>query len=218
MLPAALFPVADFSALATAPIATKQIALRQLRHLTRNALQQVIGQIENTPALQEGRGGRGVAQDLVRRIKASVAVSDCLFGLTAETAPLEERLRGLCDNLLVLFAEHDLAIRIEISVRGECPAELGDAVIGIAHEFVGNALRHGMYARAAGRVLVRLVSSAERTTLSVCDDGWGLEGGGRPGEGLVLAREMAARHGGHISLRRERETEAQAVLPHGEQS
>ena len=165
-----------------------------------------------------------MAQDLIRRIKASAAISDCLFGLTASPPPLQERLGGLCDGLLRLFAAQDMAIRTEITVRGGCPAELEEAVIGIAHEFVGNALRHGMYARAAGRITVRLVSAAGRTTLTVRDDGWGLPDApdARAGEGMALAREMAARHGGSVSLCREtaREggrggtTEARAVLLH----
>lgn len=192
------------------------LALRRLRHLTRDTLQLLICQIEDSPELLKTAAGRRLAEDLSRRIQACAAVSDCLFGLTAEPAdPLEERLQSLCDNLLRLLADRDPAIRVMVSCDGSCPPGLADDVMAIAHELVSNALRHGMYARITGRIGVRLVTEEGRTTLSIRDDGWGFRDPVTPGEGLAIAQRIASRYGGHVSLRREKcATEAVAVLPH----
>ena len=48
-----------------------------------------------------------------------------------------------------------------------------DAAARVAHELLGNAVKHGMRARLVGRIAARVVSDEGRVLLTVTDDGWG---------------------------------------------
>ena len=110
----------------------------------------------------------------------------CAPGLVAD------RLRTLCDNALILLTDTNQVVTIEVSVVMPCPHVLMDIIMEVAQEFVMNALIHGMYMRAFGRISVQVIGTYEYTRLVVSDDGWGLNGEIKEGKGIGLARELAA--------------------------
>jgi len=195
--------------------ANEDLAFRQLRHHTRNALQRIIGSVRQVPGLTETAEGQHLASQLEEAICTSAAISDVLFGLTREPGPMAERLRSLCTCLLTLFADPDQSISLDVAVEGVCPAELRESVLRIANEFVGNALKHGMRLQSRGVIMVRLSSDCRgRTVLRVTDDGLGAAAGAAGGgEGLRLARAIAARHGGLVTLRYDLVTIAEVEFP-----
>jgi two-component sensor histidine kinase len=105
-------------------------------------------------------------------------------------------------------------IRVDATVSGACPEPLRQLVLRVAHEFVGNAVKHGMRARVVGTISVRLVTEIDgRTSLVVTDDGWGFVGTQTAGEGLQIAGDLAASAGGTIDLLRTHVTVATLQLP-----
>jgi two-component sensor histidine kinase len=178
----------------------QDIDLRQLRHHTKNTLQRILGLIAEAPGLSDTPAGEKIAQDLEYRISLSANISNALFGLTGVPGSMGERLRQLAGALVEMMRGADQIIRIGVSVRGHCPVGLRDAVLRTTHEFVGNAVKHGMKGRSTGRIAVRLISDRHGTTLTVADNGWGFSGTPRLGEGLSLARGLADRHGGLLDL------------------
>lgn len=192
----------------------QDIDLRQLRHHTKNTLQRILGLISEAPGLCDTPAGEKIAQELEYRIALSATISDALFGLTSAPAGMAERVRQLAGAVVDMMRDPDQAIRIGVSVRGCCPAELRETVLRSAHELIGNAVKHGMNGRSSGRIAVRLLTGEVCTTLVVSDNGWGFTGAPRSGEGLVLARGFAARHGGSLSLDGEDGTVATLELPH----
>ena len=194
--------------------AETDIDLRQLRHHTKNALQRIMGLVAQAPGLLETPQGAHIARQLERRIQLSAAISDALFGLTRAPASMTDRLRSLCGNLVELLADPSQVIQIGVSVRGECPLALRDTVVRIAHELVGNAVKHGMRRRARGRISVRVRVDAEgRTRLTVTDDGNGFHGKPRYGEGLNVAQTLADQYGGMLTVRCDGHTVASLDLP-----
>jgi two-component sensor histidine kinase len=113
---------------------------------------------------------------------------------------MAQRLRQLAGAVVDMMRDADQVIRVGASVRGSCPPALREAVLRSAHELLGNAVKHGMKGRPHGRIAVRLVSDRGSTTLTVVDNGWGFSGAPGSGEGLRIARDFAARHGGSLSL------------------
>jgi two-component sensor histidine kinase len=105
-------------------------------------------------------------------------------------------------------------IRVEVTVAGECPEPLRRLVLRVAHEFVGNAVTHGMRARVVGTISVHLSTGIDgRTALVVADDGWGFDSSQDAGEGLEIAGDLAASAGGTVSLLRTHVTVASLQLP-----
>lgn len=196
------------------PEADADIDLRQLRHHTKNALQRIMGIVAQAPGLLETPQGAHIARQLERRIQLSAAISDALFGLTRAPASMTDRLRSLCGNLVELLADPTQVIQVGVSVRGECPIALRDTVVRIAHELVGNAVKHGMRRRSRGRITVRVRCDADGCTrLTVTDDGNGFHGKPRFGEGLNVAQTLADQHGGVLTLRCDGHTVATLDLP-----
>jgi two-component sensor histidine kinase len=134
--------------------------------------------------------------------------------MTGAPGSMAERLRQLCGSVVDLMRGPEQVIRVGVSVRGVCPAELREAVLRTAHELVGNAVKHGMKGRQTGRITVRLVSDADTTVLMITDNGWGFDGAPRMGEGLKLAHNFADRHGGMLHLEGADGTVATLELPH----
>lgn len=201
-------------------------SFRQLRHQTKNALQTILSQIAQCRELQATPHGQRLVGDLERRVRLSSAVSDALFGVTSRPGPLPERLRGLSDATVELLGDPDQIIRVEVAADADIPGPLHDTVLRIAHEFIGNAVKHGLYARMVGAVTVRVTREARRAVrLQVLDDGWGflcVPTAGDPvrspveGEGMRLAALLAEKHRGTVSLvRRGGLTVAEAMLHPG---
>lgn len=193
-----------------------ELDLRQLRHHTKNALQRIIGLIAEIPGLCDTPAGEQVARELEHRIRLSATISNALFGLTEAPGSMAERLRLLAGAIVDMMRATDQIVRVGVSVRGGCPPALQEAVIRGANELVGNAVKHGLKNRPAGRILVRLVTEGAATTLSVIDNGWGFCGTPRHGEGLSLACGFAERHGGTLRLESLDGTVATMELPHAD--
>lgn len=192
----------------------QDIDLRQLRHHTKNTLQRILGLIADAPGLSDTPEGEKIVHELEYRICLSATISNALFGLTDAPGSMADRLRQLAGAVVDMMRDADQVIRVGVSVRGCCPAELREAVLRSAHELIGNAVKHGMKGRPSGRIAVRVTTDEDCTTLTVLDNGWGFTGTPRSGEGLALARSLAARHGGSLLMDGEDGTVATLELPH----
>lgn len=188
---------------------------RQLRHQTKNALQRIMIQVLEAPGLRESRDGRRLADDVARRIELAAAISDALFGFTGSLEPLPARLRSLAESVIALYADATQIIRLEMEVADVCPRGREDAVLRIAHELVGNAVKHGMHMRLLGRITVRLAREAGMAVLSVANDGWRMEEPACFGEGLALVEELAHAEGGTVRIRTRPQTLIEVRLPCG---
>ncbi len=186
--------------------------LRQLRHRTKNALASILAQLSS--GLSVSDASRRVATELERRIMLTSQIADALFGLTRMPGPFPERLRALSEGVIDLIGEGDQHLTLECRVDGTVPAQVEETVLRVAHEFVGNAVKHGMCMRLIGRIAVTVMAQGGGTVLEVSDDGWGC--GRRPsfGEGMRVSSAVAEAAGGRIALTRCGErTVAQLILP-----
>ena len=176
------------------------IDFRQLRHQTKNALARILAQVSTGLASPEAC--RRTAADVERRILLTAQISDALFGLTREPGPFALRLESLCDGVIGLASESDQYITSVCSISAEPKPQHSEAVLRVAHELVGNAVKHGMHMRLLGRIEVSVQETAAGLELQVSDDGWGCGGAPTHGEGLLVARMLAEGCGGVISLER----------------
>lgn len=195
-----------------APSDVGQADFRQLRHHTKNALAQILAQVSS--GLSKTTRSGAVAADIERRIMLTAQIADALFGFTKAPGPFEQRLTSLCNGVVELIGESDQYLTLTCAVRGEVPAPLQETVLRIAHEFVGNAVKHGMPMRLIGRIAVEVTVDVSGTVLEVIDDGWGCCCRPPLGEGMGVANALAEAKGGRISLERRRDrTVARLELP-----
>ena len=178
------------------------IPLRQLRHQTKNAMQRILCQIAACRDLQSTPHGTRLITDLERRVRLSSVISDALFGVTSRPGPLADRLTRLVEATVELLGDPDALIRTGVHVDPGCPAALDDTILRIAHEFVGNATKHGLYARSVGAITARVTREKRGVRLQVLDDGWGFKCAPEQGEGLRLATLLAREYGGEVSITR----------------
>ena len=173
---------------------------RQLRHQTKNALARILAQLST--GLSMDASARRVAAELERRILLTAEISDALFGLTRAPGRFEERLTGLCRSIVDLAAEPDQHLTLRCTVRGEVPAAHQDTILRVAHELVGNAVKHGMHMRLIGRIEVTATATDCGSALEVTDDGWGCGRDPVHGEGMRVASMLAEEGGGRVTLER----------------
>lgn len=194
--------------------AMQDVPLRQLRHQTKNAMQRILCQIAACRDLQATPHGARLVSDLERRVRLSSVISDALFGVTSRPGPLLQRLTRLVEATVELLGDLDALIRSNVHVEPGCPTGADDTVLRIAHEFVGNAIKHGLYARSVGTVTVKVTREGRRgVRVQVLDDGWGFHCAPEPGEGNRLAALLAREQSGSTSLtRRGGLTVAEALL------
>ena len=181
-------------------------ALRQLRHHSKNALQRILAQLWHSEDLQATAEGRRLVRDLENRISLSAGISDDLFGFTREPRPLDERLRSLCEKVVGLMADPDQRIALTLQIDGACPDHLENVVLRIAHEMVGNAVKHGLHVRLSGRITVEFGWRGQGWQLRVTDDGWGPSPGAVDGDGMQLMRSLSEPYGGRIVMSRQDNT------------
>ena len=177
--------------------------IRQFRHLTKNTLQCMMTILSGAPELNGCEAAQALRERLQGRILASARLSDALFGLTREPGTLRERLLALSENLVVLLAGDRAAVDVAVTVQG-MPARGHDTLlVRLAHELVGNAVRHGFHERASGTIALDVREAAGGIVLAVTDDGWGFPPGGlQAGEGLSIVDVLLLGVGGRRTLER----------------
>ncbi|WP_131829659.1 ATP-binding protein [Teichococcus deserti] len=180
------------------------LSLRQLRHHSGNTWQRLLCEIWTMAEDAGTPEAYSLAEEVERRLSATVAVADALFGLTRRPGRMQERLEVLARQAIAVQAHSHQLIGLDVAVQGACPAALQQTVLRIAQEMVCNAVKHGFHARARGQIAVTLIALPGRPLqLEVGDDGWGPPPQEARGEGMALMRELAAQNGGRVSLKRD---------------
>jgi signal transduction histidine kinase len=147
-----------------------------------------------------GRADGSQFEQPIRRIRDAVdrALDESRGAIAALNRELDEPLYQAIGNAASDVA-HRVGVKLDLDLDPEstAPAEWRDALIRIAREAVGNAVRHG------GATLVQLRLSGQPMVLTVHDDGTGFD----PAQpvspqsfGLQSMRERAESLGGQFSL------------------
>ena len=197
--------------------AVEALCMRQLRHQTKNAWQRILWELSRT-------GGEECSLAAIRRLAAleqrvclAAEISDALFGFSRAPAPIVDRLRALGTSMVALLGGEAAQIGVDVAAHGVCPPALHTVIIRVAHEMIGNAVKHGLTDRRQGNISIRLFSEARQVRLVVANDGRGLPPGQLSGgQGIGLMQEMATEHDGTITLRQVGHlTAAELVIPVG---
>ncbi|HXM57290.1 MAG TPA: ATP-binding protein [Candidatus Dormibacteraeota bacterium] len=158
--------------------------------------------------LEELKRDAGDRRQVVRRIDAGQdQVRTALFGLREVLCELREqewldtglvsRLRGELERTAIEHPTVELRLRVSPRWPARVRSRVGDHVLQIVREAVGNARFHGR----ASRIDVALGVCGRRAEVVVGDDGRGLDGRPlRAGMGLLGIHERATLLGGRLAV------------------
>ncbi len=176
-------------------------AFRQLRHNTRNTLQRIICLIYEAPEFAALPGGAALAEELIGRIRASAELADSFHAVTQPHGGISARLQMLGRNVVRLCSAKRQLIDVRVSVSVDCHGQFADMLVQVAHELIGNAMKHGLRGFSTGAIEISLGQDCNGAVmLAVTDNGRGFASNGPMGEGLRLAGDLAAVYGGQMVL------------------
>ncbi len=190
------------------------LEMRQLRHQTKNALQRILWELSRAGGEECSLAGVRRLAVLEKRVCLAAEIADALFGFTRSPGPIVDRLHALGTGMIELLSAEEQNIALDVVEHGPSPDRFHTLIVRVAHEMIGNALKHGLRNAMRGTITIRLFAENHQLRLVVADDGCGFEPGLRRGSGMGLMQEMAAEHGGNVVLRRVGHlTAAELTLP-----
>ena len=177
----------------------KVVLLEEIHHRVANSLQ-IIASVLMQNARQVGAGESGShLRDAHKRVMAIADLERQLAESPTQGVDIGNYLVQLCTSLGASMIEHHDRIKLGASGDGSLVAANMSISIGlIVTELVINALKHGFPDGRSGNIRVRYSSSGKDWTLSVSDDGIGMQGEGDRVAGLgtnivtALAQHLAA--------------------------
>ena len=115
------------------------LEFRQLRHLTKNALQRLLCEVSRAGEIQHDWRQRRLLADLEHRLLLSARVSDALFGFTSQPAALARRLQSLAEATAELIGSADQTVQVSVQISGAPEAACIPTLLRIAHEIGAHA-------------------------------------------------------------------------------
>lgn len=163
----------------------RAILLQEVHHRVANSLQIIASILMQSARKVQSEEARGHLRDAHSRVLSIAVVQKHLEIQSLGAVPLRAYLTHLCESLgASMISDHRrLALAVtcdDCFVAANTSVSLGLVVT----ELVINALKHAFPARRRGRISVSYHESDERWTLTVADDGVGIDSGAPTTQGL----------------------------------
>lgn len=173
--------------------------LHEMQHRVANSLQIIASILMQSARKVQSDEARGHLSDAHQRVMSIATLQRHLAGSDGETVELEPYLAQLCASIgaSMIFDREQLTLttRVDpVSISGEISVSMGLVVT----ELVINALKHAFPDGRPGHVIVGYAATGDDWTLSVSDDGIGMEDPERSQAGLgtrivqALAKQLGA--------------------------
>ena len=180
------------------------VMLREGDHRIKNSLQLVASLMRLQATREPGTSTRFALRAAAARVSSVASIHDALQGAGGgDRVDLGATLRKMCASLHAMAGDEGLIQVIVEAEPVELPVALAQPLVLAVNELVVNALRHAFTDDEAGNVRVNLAASRAEVTLSVTDDGNGLDAktGSARGYGMSLVDMMVQQINGTLTMR-----------------
>jgi PAS domain S-box-containing protein len=168
----------------------------ELTHRVKNSLQ-VVGSFVGRQARRAMPAEREGFLAIQRRIAAIAALYEVLTrSIGTDRVQAADLLSAVAKGLRAALLDENLAVQIEVRAAAvQLDARDAEFIGLLVNELATNAVKHG-FPNGGGHVIVALRPSEGGLTLSVSDDGVGIDDGESAGQGsAIVASLVAALHG-----------------------
>ena len=173
----------------------KAILLQELQHRVANSLQIIASVLMMSATRATSDETRGHLHAAHHRVMSIAAVQKHLAPRRLGDVALRTYFEGLCDSIgASMIRDHDLVSLKATADASEVGADISVSLGLIVTELVINALKHAFPGHGNGAIKVDYRSRGSEWTLTVRDDGIGMQTaptGGRPGLGTSIVEALA---------------------------
>lgn len=159
-------------------IREKAILVKEIQHRVANSLQIIASVLMQSARRVQSEEARGYLQSAHHRVMSIAAVQRQLSGSDGDTVVMRDYLVQLGESLSASMIPDPECLRLTVTVDDSVvPAALSVSMGLIVTELVINALKHAFPEKRQGLIAVDYRSEGTEWTLSVIDDGVGMDTG-----------------------------------------
>jgi len=178
-------------------LSERTVLLQEVQHRVANSLQIIASILMQSARNVQSVETRGHLQDAHGRLMSIAAVQRQLAASSLMEVELRPYFTQLCKSLGASMIHDQKSLSIDVDVD-ECSvaADISMSLGLIVTELVINALKHAFPGHHGGKIVVTYKSDGENWTLSVTDNGVGMQGGAagrKPGLGTSIVEALSKR-------------------------
>jgi len=182
----------------------KAILLQEVQHRVANSLQIIASILMQSARKVQSDETRGHLHDAHSRLMSIAAVQKHLAASRLGKVELRPYFVQLCRSLAASMIHDPAVLSIEVVVDDSTTdADVSVSLGLIVTELVINALKHAFPGHRAGKIVVQYGSRGSNWTLSVSDNGIGMQPNserGRPGLGTNIVEALAKRLDAEVGI------------------
>lgn len=173
----------------------KAILLQEVQHRVANSLQIIASVILQKARKVQSKDARSQLAEAHQRVMSVAALQEELSASTPADVELRTYFDGLCRSIGASMIRDHNQISLDVNADGSSvPTDVSVSLGLIVTELVINALKHAFPGLRRGKIIVGYQSSGADWTLSVSDDGVGMNQGpgkAEPGLGSNIVEALA---------------------------
>jgi two-component system, sensor histidine kinase PdtaS len=175
----------------------RAVLLQEVQHRVANSLQIIASILMQSARSVQSDETRGHLKDAHGRLMSIAAVQRQLAASSLTEVELRPYFTQLCKSLGASMIHDQKSLSIDVVVDESAVAADTSMSLGlIVTELVINALKHAFPGHHGGKIVVTYKSDGEDWTLSVTDNGIGMQGGvagAKPGLGTNIVEALSKR-------------------------
>jgi two-component sensor histidine kinase len=154
----------------------KSVLLQELQHRVANSLQIIASMMRQSARAASSEEARSSIQEAYHRVMSVVALQHLLVASQLGEVDLRQYLLSVCRSISTSMIHNPSVLTIEVNVA-QCfvKADVSLSLGLIVTELVINALKHAYPPGRGGRIVIGYIAVGESWTLTVGDDGVGMQ-------------------------------------------